>query len=151
MATAFIDIFSQIRSIIGDTDEVVKMYSAEVLKDNIALASVILEDDEIVVDESGSELLSFTTDLTLKSKAKVVFKTAECLMAGVPDEFAYVSPVMRVARKGQQKSLLRYIRDTLDSLVGDTCPLNFDTEYEVLLNGAAKHQDMISDAQGIEL
>ena len=151
MATAFVDLFSQIRSVVGDTDEVVKIYSAEVLKDNIALAAVILDDDEIVIDESGSELSSFTTDLTLKSKAKVVFKTIECLIAGVPNEFSYVSPVMRVSRKGQQKSLLRYIRDTLDALVGDTCPLNFDTEYEVLLNGAVKHQDMIADAQGIEL
>jgi hypothetical protein len=151
MATAFADLHSQIRTVVGDTDEIVKVYSIGVLDDQIALAAVILDDDEIVVDESGSGLSAFTTDLSLASKAKVVFKTAEGLIAGVPNEFSYTSPVMRVRRKGLYDGLIRYIRKTLDDLLGDTCPLNFDTEYEVLLNGATKHQDMISDAQGAEL
>lgn len=151
MATEFSSLYQQIRSIVGDTDEIVKLYPTGVLDDQIAFASVMLDDSEIVVDETSSPLSKFTTDLALKEQAKVAFKTAEGLLAGTPNEFSYTSPVMRVRRKGGTDSLLRYIRETLDDLTGDTCPLNFDTEYEVLLNGAAKHQDMISDAQGVEL
>lgn len=148
MPTTFAELHTAIRTIVGDTDEVVKQYPSWVLDQHITFAASALDSEAVVINGDG---ISFTESLSLKLKAIVEFRAAKGLVAGIAERFSYRSPVMSVSRAGTHSSLMRYIEGVLSDLEGDTCPIDFDTEYEVLLNGAAKHIEMMSDAQGVEL
>jgi hypothetical protein len=133
MATQFTDIEPLIRTLLGDTDPQLVMFSDAVLDSHIRLR--ILTDDNPDVQENGATRI-FTKDLTAAQKSLVILKVAKAVISPVPDTFSYRNPVTAVLRKGGTIQLLAYLDAQIEEVEGGN--IKFDTEIEAITNGALR-------------
>ena len=137
MATQFTDLEPLIRTLLGDTDPQLVMFSDSVLDSHIRLR--ILTDDNPDVQEVGTSR-TFTKDLTAAQKSLVILKVAKAVISPVPDTFSYRNPVTAVLRKGGTIQLLAYLDAQIEEVEGGN--IKFDTEIEAITNGALRfYQD----------
>lgn len=133
MTTQFSDLYPLIRVLLGDNDDQNRMYSDQVLASQIRLR--ILTDDDLSVQEDGSSTI-FTESLTAQQKALIILRAAKAIIAPVPNEFSYRSPVHSVSRRGGSIQLLSYLDEQIDTVEGGN--IRMDTEITAILNGAIR-------------
>lgn len=144
MPTTFEQIRAYVRTIIGDTNPIVPMYTNEILDGQIRFVILTINSDDIQEGVSGE----FTDDLTASEKAKVSLRVALGLVAPRESEFSYKSPVLSVTRKGGTNRLYQYLMDLLLGIDtgGNRFAISSETDLEAMLNGANRFLNEYTDA-----
>lgn len=132
----FSDLYSPIRAVLGDTDEIVKVYPDNVLDEQVRLILLINEFD-LGIEEDGSSK-SFTAELTSNQKAILIFSIAKSLLAPQDSEFSYQTPVLAVRRKGGSSRLYSYVLETLDGITNGSMTVRYEGELKAFLNHAER-------------
>lgn len=144
MATTFADLYTYIRTILGDTDSVVVVYLDNVLDQQIRLA-LATDPLDLNLEESGTTK-TFTKTLTLTEQATMSFLVARALAANLDNEFSYKTPVHSVRRKGGAANLRSYIAEMIDELSGGNVIINEEGELSLYLNYHDRYCDDYTQA-----
>lgn len=131
MTTQFSELLPLIRTLLGDSDPQLVMFSDSVLNNQIRLR--ILTDNNPDVQEDGSSAV-FMNELTATQKSLIILKVAKAVISPVPDTFSYRNPVTSVLRKGGTIQLLAYLDSQIDEVEGGN--IRFDTDIAAIVNGA---------------
>jgi hypothetical protein len=144
MPTSFSEIRGYIRTVVGDINPVVPMYSNDILDAQIRFVILTINSTDIQEGLEGY----FTDDLTPAEKAKVTIRVALGLIAPRESEFSYKTPVLSVTRKGGTSRLYQYLMDLLLNIDtgGNRFSISSETDLEAMLNGANRFLNEYTDA-----
>lgn len=137
MATTYVDLHDSIRALVGDTDEQNPYFSASTLNQHIKL--FILREDDPLIQEGATG--QFETDLTNNQKAKVIFSSARTLLAGMPDQFQYKTPILSVNRKAGIAQRISFLDSAISDIFIDDGYLAAEGELDAMINGADRWID----------
>lgn len=143
MSTSFSDLHPAIRALVVDDNASAYMYSVSTINEHIRL--IIQSEENISVEESDpvvdppvfSSVVSTTNQILIKLKA------ARSIISGVPNDFAYKSPVMMVRRKGLTNQILANIQRILASVEG-RIHISSESEIDAYFTASLRSSDAIS-------
>lgn len=144
MATSFETIRDYIRAALLDTNSEQFIYTDEALNSQIRFSILVFNDDAY---QEGA-LEEFSDDLTQLEKAVFSLRTAIRILSGLPDDFAYKSPVLTVSRKRQKADLLSHLQTLLDDALGGQFAIAIDTDFAAIVQGFDRFWNSYDHAEG---
>lgn len=142
-ATTFAELYPFIRVVLGDTDALRVMYTADVLNQHLRL--LILQQSAPEYQEQGTTT-EFTTELFPLQKARLIYSVAKAIVSQMPSAFSYRTPVFAISRSGMAAQLLAWIDQQIGEIDGGVSPIEYDTELSAILNSSIRFYNAYAHA-----
>lgn len=143
MATAFSDLYRQIRTLVGDNDVRKTVYSDRVLDSHIRNVILTYTPDGIVEDSDDEG--NFSDTLSVAQKGIVIFEVAIFILTQTPADFTFRDPVVHYRKKMNQQQWIADLKSKVlalqEVLSGTSATAKAEGILAAIQDGPTKIQD----------